>query len=71
MAYRFIQENKGEFTVKEMTGLLGVSREAYYKWAKNGFSNRQSEADEELLDLIKKIVENHRRRYGILRVRKE
>jgi transposase InsO family protein len=71
MAYQFIHENKGEFAVKEMTGILGVSREAYYQWVRRGFSDGQPKADEELLDLIKKIVEEHQRRYGILRVRKE
>ena len=65
------QENKGEFTVKEMTEHLGVSREAYYQWTRRGFSNRQSEEDAELLGLIREIVTKHFRRYGILRVRKE
>jgi transposase InsO family protein len=71
MAYKFIQENKGIYAVKEMTELMGVSRGAYYKWARNGFSDRQSKADEEFLILIREIVKNHHRRYGILRVRKE
>jgi len=71
MVYRFIQENKGEFTVKEMAELLGVSREAYYQWTRRGFSNRHSEEDADLLCLIREIVNNHYRRYGILRVRKE
>ena len=71
MVYLFIRENKGIYTVKEMTELLGVSRAAYYKWTKHGFSDRQRESDAELLNLIREIVENHHRRYGILRVRKE
>jgi len=54
-----------------MTELLGVSRAAYYKWTIRGFSNRQAEEDEELLRLIREIVANHKRRYGIIRVRKE
>ena len=71
MVYRFIQENKGEFTVKKMTEHLGVSREAYYQWTRRGFSNRKSEGDAELLGLIREIVTKHFRRYGIIRVRKE
>ena len=71
MVYRFIQENKSEFTVKEMTELLGASREAYYQWTKRGFSDRQEKADAEVLGLIKEIVDKHYRRYGILRVRRE
>jgi transposase InsO family protein len=71
MAYQFIHENKGEFAVKEMAALLGVSREAYYQWVRRGCPDGQPKADEEILELIKKIVEDHCRRYGILRVRKE
>jgi transposase InsO family protein len=71
MAYQFIHENKGEFAVKEMAGLLGVSREAYYQWVRRGFSERQAEMNAELLRLIQEIVDKHYHRYGILRVRKE
>jgi transposase InsO family protein len=54
-----------------MTELFGMSRAAYYQWTRRGFSDRQLKADEELLQLIREIVKNHCRRYGILRVRKE
>jgi len=54
-----------------MTGLFGVSRSAYYKWAKNGVSTRRQEADAGLLSIIKDIVEKHSRRYGSPRVRRE
>jgi transposase InsO family protein len=46
-----------------------VSTGAYYKWAKQGASERRSKEDGELLDLIRKIVHKHRFRYGSLRVR--
>jgi transposase InsO family protein len=71
MAYRFMEANKGRYAVKEMAGLLGVSRSAYYQWARRGVSNRRKEADAELVRLIRQIVERHRRRYGSPRVRKE
>jgi transposase InsO family protein len=71
MAYEFIQEHKNEYTIKEMTALLGMSRSAYYHWSRNGFSSRRAKEDAELLHLIKEIVENHHRRYGIPRVREE
>jgi transposase InsO family protein len=54
-----------------MAGLLGVSRGAYYKWLKAGCPDRDQNPDTELIELIRKIVLRHHRRYGILRVRKE
>ena len=71
MTYRYIQENLGRYTVREMTALLGVSRGAYYKWLKAGCPSRDSNPDAELIEYIQKIVLKHHRRYGILRVRKE
>jgi transposase InsO family protein len=54
-----------------MTGLFGVSRSAYYRWLRDGVSDDRRKADEELLRLIREIVERHHRRYGVLRVREE
>jgi transposase InsO family protein len=71
MAYRFMQESCGRYGVKEMAGLLGVSRSAYYQWAKGGKPGRRGEADAELIRLIREIVTKHRRRYGSPRVRQE
>jgi len=71
MAYQFIKANKDRYTVKEMAGLLGVSCNAYYQWARNGLSQRREAADAELLRLIQEIVAKHHRRYGSPRVRRE
>jgi transposase InsO family protein len=54
-----------------MAALFGVKRSAYYKWTKHGVSERRSKADAEVLELIKEIVERHKRRYGSPRVRRE
>ena len=71
MAYQFIQANKDRYTVKEMAGLLGVSCNAYYQWARNGLSQRREAADAELLRLIREIAAKRQRRYGSPRVRRE
>jgi transposase InsO family protein len=71
MAYRFIRANKDRYTVKEMAGLLGVSRSAYYRWAGNGASQRRKAEDAELVRLILEIVTKHHYRYGSPRVRRE
>jgi len=70
-AYHFIQENLGKYSVREMTGLFGVSRVAYYKWVKAGCQNGDKNPNSELIGLIREIVLKHHHRYGILRVRKE
>ena len=71
MAYRFMKSNQGRYAVKEMAGLFGVSRGAYYKWIKAGCPYYDKNHDAELIKLIREIVLKHHRRYGILRVRKE
>jgi hypothetical protein len=69
MAYRFISENQGRFTVREIAGLLGVSNSVWCRWAKSGVPVRRSEADAGLLDLIRRIQERRHYRYGSPRVR--
>jgi transposase InsO family protein len=71
MAYQFIQANKDRYSVTEMAGLLGVSRSAYYQWARNGVSQRLEAADAELVRLVREIMDRHHRRYGSPRVRRE
>ena len=71
MAYRFMKANQNRYTIREMAGLLGVSRSAYYQWARNGVSQRRGIVDAELLRLIRQIVTRHHRRYGSPRVRQE
>jgi transposase InsO family protein len=71
MAYAFMKTNQNRYAVKEMAGLLGVSRSAYYQWARNGMSVRNKTADVELIRLIREIQGTHRHRYGSPRVRME
>jgi len=66
-----MKANQNRYAIKEMAGLFGVSRSAYYKWARNGVSRRREAADAELISLIEGIVKKHLRRYGSPRVRQE
>jgi transposase InsO family protein len=50
---------------------LGVSRSAYYQWARGKAPSRRKEADAELVRLIRQIVLKHHYRYGSPRVRQE
>ncbi|MDR1374248.1 MAG: IS3 family transposase [Treponema sp.] len=69
MAYRFMKEHMGRYTIREMAGLFGVTSGAYYKWARNGVSERRDKRDAELLRLIREIQRQHPNRYGSPRVR--
>ncbi len=71
MAYQFMKANQNRYAVKEMAMLFGVSRSAYYRWARNGASQRRKANDAELVRLILEIAAKHRRRYGSPRVRRE
>ena len=71
MAYQFMKAHQNQYAITEMAGLFGVSRSAYYRWAKTGVSKRREEADAELIRLIREIVLRHHRRYGSPRVRQE
>jgi transposase InsO family protein len=48
---------------------LGDSSSAYYKWVKKGVSGVRKGGDEEPVDLIRRIQEQHHYRYGSPRVR--
>jgi hypothetical protein len=69
MAYRFMEEHKGQYTMREMAGVFRVSDSVYYKPVKAGESGEGSGNDEELIRLIQKIMEKHHWRYGSPRVR--
>jgi putative transposase len=71
MAYQFMKANQDRYTIKEMAELFGVSRSAYYRWARNGASQRRKTDDAELVRLILEIAAKHHRRYGSPRVRRE
>ena len=70
-AYGFIRENRGEYGVKQMAALLGVSRAAYYKWAAHGVCGRRKASDAKLLELVRAIADRHKGRYGSPRIRLE
>jgi transposase InsO family protein len=69
MAYQFMQKNMGRYTIREVAGLFGVTGGAYYKWRKNGVSERRDKRDAGLLRLIREIQRKHHNRYGSPRVR--
>jgi len=71
MAYHFMKANQDRYAIKEMAVLFGVSRSAYYRWARNGASQRRKAGDAELVRLILEIAAKHHRRYGSPRVRRE
>jgi transposase-like protein len=71
MAYQFMKANQNRYAIKETAMLFGVSRSAYYRWARNGASQRRKADDTELIRLILETAAKHHRRYGGPRVRRE
>jgi transposase InsO family protein len=53
MAYEFMREYRDQYGIREMTKVFGVSTDAYYKWAKQGPSQRRSAEDAALPGLIR------------------
>jgi putative transposase len=69
MVYQFMREHKNQYSIREMTGVFGVSSSAYYRWAEQGVSEKRNKRDAELLDLIREVAADHHFRYGSPRVR--
>src|SRR5215470_11828084 len=63
----FMQQYHGQHSVKKMAGDLGVSRSGYYAWLLRKESLRETE-DRELLQLIIKIFQDNKGRYGSPRI---
>ncbi|MDR2579325.1 MAG: IS3 family transposase [Chitinispirillales bacterium] len=66
-----MKENMDRYTIRKMAELLGVSRNAYYRWMRHGVSDRRERADAQVVRMIREIVTTHSRRYGSPRVREE
>ena len=70
MKYRFMDEQRKYHSVRRMAELLSASRSGYYRWAGHGQSGR-ARSDEEVVERIREIQEQAKRRYGSPRVTKE
>ncbi|MDR2760209.1 MAG: hypothetical protein LBB78_12610 [Spirochaetaceae bacterium] len=64
MVYRFMSEHRDEYTIREMAGVCGVSSSAYYRWAKKDVFGVRKKTDGKLVELIRRIQEQHHYRYG-------
>ena len=65
-----MRENQGQYPIRELAGIFGVSCSAYYKRAKQqGVSLRREEEDAEWVRLIRELEEEEQYRYGSLRER--
>ena len=70
LVYRFMRENQGQYPIRELAGIFGVSCSAYYKGAKQqGVSLRREEEDGEWVRRIRELEEEEQYRYGSLRER--
>lgn len=66
-AYRFIQSEKANHSIRRMCKVLRVSRSAYNAWCR-GDTHRGGDSDAKLLVHIKAIHRRHKGRYGAPRI---
>ena len=69
MRFQYIKEHKDELNIKRACKTLNVSYSGYYAHLHRKPSNRSIE-DEILAEKIKVIFDNHKSRYGSIRIRK-
>jgi hypothetical protein len=62
VVYRFMLNNKERYPLTEMTSLFRVSRSAYYRWVKQGISERREKADAALVEQLRAIQKDHHQR---------
>jgi putative transposase len=70
MKYEFMEEYRETYKVKSMCDVLKVSRSGYYAWSTRHPSSRQ-QANEELLERIRRVYCQSRRLYGSPRITAE
>ena len=59
------------FSIEMMCKVFKVTKSSYYRWLKEGPSNRWKEEDEQLLVEIMDIFEESNQSYGSIRMTKE
>jgi putative transposase len=67
MKYEFVEEHRETYKVKSMCEVLKVSRSGYYAWSARRPS-KVKQANEELLERIRKVYSRGRRLYGSPRI---
>ncbi|WP_237144716.1 IS3 family transposase [Pontibacter pamirensis] len=65
--YRFIKEHRNQFPVERMCKVLQVSTSGYYYWLKHPVGVRAGK-EQELVEQIKQVYEQSKRRYGSPRI---
>lgn len=67
MRFRFIERHAHQYKVGRMCRVLQVSRAGYYAWRRRGPNVRQA-ANGQLLELLRRLFLQHRKRYGYRRI---
>jgi len=62
-----MKQNQEQYSITKMARVFGVSRSGYYAWLKHGTSRHRAK-DTKLLELIKRIYKQHKKRYGSPRI---
>ncbi|WP_206869370.1 IS3 family transposase [Clostridium zeae] len=67
--FQYIKDNEHHINIKKACKALGVSRSGYYKYLDHKPSKRDLE-NSALKEIIKEIFDEHKGRYGSIRIRK-
>ena len=70
MRFRFIEDRRGDYPVRVMCDVLGVSPAGYYAWRSRPESGRSS-VNRDLVDAIKRVHRDASGRYGSPRIHAE
>jgi len=69
MRFQFLKDNQGKYNIKKVCKTLNISRSGFYEYLQGQPSNRAIE-NEILSQNIKRIFEEHKGRYGSIRITK-
>ena len=70
MKFAFIEKNRGQYKVRRLCGLLGVSTSGFYAWRSRPVSAHRH-YDVELMIVIRELHQGFRRCYGAARLHRE
>ena len=69
MKYSFITQHKNTYSIRLMCQVIGVSRNGYNSYIRNG-SGKPSAEDQEMMDLIREIDKSSKNTYGSRRMKR-
>ena len=70
MKCKLIESERAKYPVKQLCRILEVSPSHFYRW-RSGWSSKKAQRDLELATEVKRVYDEHRKRYGSRRIVEE